>query len=487
MIDGITVRVLGDHGPFSRIGKSIGYQVNIGESVFLIDCGSPLFQQIGGHGLKHVDALIITHCHDDHKRWFSDLALFNMYAPDIPHKIMLIAAEAINEELFRASGPALDRSLSPDSKRVINIAYEEYINHRIIGPRPKYRIISKDESNGKSVLCIVDRSGNIIGSDRAKIIISEKTERPRLLFKDPHYKEWVEPDNFYPFSSEVFYEKEQNIYIDEEGFTIEAINAPVWHGIPGIGLKFRTENESLVFSSDTVHDLGLWKQLYSEKLVQRLSMSKKEFESSSVIHGDINDYIERVWSEERFKDAVNAFKESIVIHDISSRNSIVHTDYPGLKNTVLERAKVILTHSPDKMTSEWVLSRAGKRFNIKGNSFFEVVEGKLYPLNADVYHKEEGKYYAGYKSRDGIYSVYDNDGTLGISCSGRPELGREIYRVDLYEDIGGDYFPKIENRDTVYHERIDGRVELLEYTHEGSSGRVLESYRDMLIREKIKV
>ena len=216
-------------------------------------------------------------------------------------------------------------------------------------------------------------------------------------------------------------------------------------------------------------------------------MSKKEFESSSVIHGDINDYIERVWSEERFKDAVNAFKESIVIHDISSRNSIVHTDYPGLKNTVLERAKVILTHSPDKMTSEWVLSRAGKRFNIKGNSFFEVVEGKLYPLNADVYHKEEGKYYAGYKSRDGIYSVYDNDGTLGISYSGRPELGREIYKVDLYEDIGGDYFPKIENRDTVYHERIDGRVELLDYTHEGSSGRVLESYMDMLIREKIKV
>ena len=37
MSDGITVKVLGDFGPFSRMGKSIGYQVTIGKSSYLID------------------------------------------------------------------------------------------------------------------------------------------------------------------------------------------------------------------------------------------------------------------------------------------------------------------------------------------------------------------------------------------------------------------------------------------------------------------
>ena len=81
MSDGITVKVLGDFGPFSNIGKTIGYQVIVGESSYLVDCGSPLFQQIGGQGLKKIKGLIITHCHDDHKRWFTNLAPFNMYAP----------------------------------------------------------------------------------------------------------------------------------------------------------------------------------------------------------------------------------------------------------------------------------------------------------------------------------------------------------------------------------------------------------------------
>ena len=53
-----------------------------------------------------------------------------------------------------------------------------------------------------------------------------------MLFKDPDYKEWVEPESFYPFSSTVFYEEEQNVYRDKEGFTVQAIKAAVWHGSP---------------------------------------------------------------------------------------------------------------------------------------------------------------------------------------------------------------------------------------------------------------
>lgn len=398
MIDGIAVRVLGDYGPFSRMGKSIGYMVSIGNSIYLVDCGSPLFQQMGGHKIKTIKGLIVTHCHDDHKRWFTDLALFYKYAPDISQKIFLLTSEGINEELLRGSGPAIDRSLSHDSKSIVDISYEDYINHQLIGPEAKYKIITRNEGNGRSCLSVSDRNGNPVTPDRAKIIISSKTGRARLLFKDPDYKEWVEPESFYPFSSEVFYEQDKNIFRDPEGFTIEAINAPVWHGVTGIGLKFKTDAESLIFSSDTVHDLELWKQLYSEKRPQRYSLTKKEFDAASVIYGDINDYIERTWSKERFQDAVNAFNDAVVIHDIAVRNSVVHTDYRKLKYTALQKDKTILTHSPDTMTSHWVLSETEKCFKVKRNVFFEVVGDVLYPCNADIYHKEAGKYYVGYKN-----------------------------------------------------------------------------------------
>lgn len=481
MSDGITVRILGDYGPFSRMGKSIGYQVVIGESSYLIDCGSPLFQQIGGHGLKEVRGLIITHCHDDHKRWFTDLALFNMYAPDIPHKVTLITSEDNNAELVKSSACALDRSLSIDSKRIIDVAYEDYIDYRGIGPRAKYRIVPTDEGHGRTGLCITDRSGDLVGPDKAKIVISSKSKRPRLLFRDPVYDEWVEPESFYSFASDLFYEKDKNLFIDEgEGVTIEAIKAPVWHGVPSIGIKISTGKETLIFSSDTVNDKELWKQLYTEKRTQRIKMTKKEFEAAGIIYGDINDYIERTWSEGRYKDAVCAFDDAVVIHDIAVRNSVVHTDYRKLGNAVLNRDKVILTHSPDRMTSEWVLSNAGKLFMVKGDSFFEVAGDALYPLNADIYHKEEGKYYVGYRHERGGHTIYEKDGILGLARDGAESYGTPLYKVELYEDISGRYFPKLEHNNAMYVERHDGRVELVEFSDHGSKGVIVEDQRERL-------
>ena len=480
MIDGITVRILGDFGPFSRMGKSIGYQLEIGQSNYLLDCGAPLFQQIGGHGLKNIDGLIITHCHDDHKRWFSDLALFNMYAPDISHKISLITSEDVHDDIVKAAMPALEKSLSKDSKNVIDIAYEDYIGYQMIGPRARYRIVSIDEGAGKSSLYVADRSGNYLSPDRAKIIISRKTKSPRLLFKDPAYKEWVEPDSFYTFSSSVFYEEDKNIYLDRNGFTIEAIKAPVWHGVTGIGIKIKTGEETLIFSSDTAHDQNLWKQLYTEKRAQKLGMSKEKFELSAVIYGDINDYIERAWSEERYRDAINSFKEAFVIHDVSAGKSVVHTDYEKLRDTTLRKDMTILTHSPDKLTSEWTLSNAGKVFKIKGKRFYEVVGDDLFPMDADVYHKDSGKYYVGYKNKYGKYRVSEKDGLLRISSEDEPEAGDSLYRIDLYEDMSGKYFPKIERKDVVYFERSDGEIELVEITEKGSSGRIAENHRKRL-------
>jgi len=481
MSDGITFKVMGDFGPFSRMGKSIGYQITVGNSSYLIDCGSPLFQQIGGEGLKKIKGLILTHCHDDHKRWFTDLALFNRYTDDINKRIFFITSEDVNDEIVRASSPSLDRSLSPDSKRVIDIAYEDYVTHKVIGPRAKYRIVSVDEGEGKTGLYIKDRQGRTVGPDRAKIIISPKSRRARMLFKDPDYGEWVEPDTFYPFSSLAFYERDKNVYRDEgEGFTIEAIKEHAWHGIPVVGIKMRYGADTLVFSSDTIHDVHLWKELSTVKHSQKRNMSQEDFESASVIYGDINDYIERVWSEERYRQALHAFDDAVVIHDVCTEPTAVHTAYRLLQTTSLRKDRAILTHSPDRITSEWALCDRDKRFKIKGKKFFEIVGDQLYPMNADVYYKEDGKYLVGYRNQEGRYTVYEKDGLLSLAHGSGQPLGRPLFNVDVYEDISGKYFPALEKNNAMYRERKDGEVELVEFTDQGSRGRIIENHRDRL-------
>ncbi len=477
MKNGITVRILGDSGPFSKLGKSIGYQITVGQSTYLFDCGATLFQQIGGKSLKDIKGIIISHCHDDHKRWFTDLAIFNRYARDINRKVHLLASEDVNSELFTMAQPALDRTLSDDSLTVIDVPYEKYVDYTMLGPAAKYRIVSRDEGEGRSSLFIADREGNVLGPERAKIVISDKTQRPRMLFKDPDYGEWVEPESFYTYSSNVFYQEDKNIFTDPEGFTIEAVKAPVWHGLPNIGIRINTDNETLVFSSDTVHNTKLWKQLCGEKREQKLGMSRKEFETASVIYGDINDYIERTWSEERYEEARMSFASAVVIHDVSVRDSVVHTSYDALKNTALNKETTILTHSPDMITSEWVLSAMEKKFRIKGSSFYEISGDELCPMNADVYHKENGKYFVGYRNDHGKYMVYEKEGMLYLSTE---DLPGGLYRVDLYQDISGKYFPKIEDDNAVYRERKDGRVELVETTEQGSTGKIVEDCRGRL-------
>lgn len=481
MTEGITVRVMGDYGPFSRMGKSIGYLVTLGNSQYLLDCGTPLFQQIGGHGLKNIKGMIITHCHDDHKRWFSDLALFNMYAPDFATKLFLLTSERVNEDLKRASAPALERSLSHDAKNVIDISYETYVEHRVLGPRPKYRIARKEKGNGETVLCIEDSDSRPVGPERAKIIVSRTTGLPRMLFMDPEYNEWVEPESFYSFSSETFYEKEKNVFIDPDGYTIEAFNAPVWHGLPNIGLKFSTGKELLTFSSDTAHDLDVWKALANEKRKQKHGLPLEVFESSSVLTGDINDFIERAWGRERYEEAIHTFDSGTVIHDIASRKSVVHTDYSRLSHTVLEKKRTILTHSPDMMTSEWVLSRTDKLFRVVGDDFFEVVGDTLYPLNADIYHKEGGRYYVGYRNQQGDFTVYEHEGLLSLAADGGK--GKVLFCVDLYEDISGRYFAKLDSDQDIYFERKDGSVERIVFSEKGSEGEIVTCHRDRLSKK----
>lgn len=483
---GISVKVLGDYGPFSRIGKSIGYQVTIGNSCYLVDCGSPVFQKFGGHGLKAIKGLIITHGHDDHKRWFTDFALFNRYAPDVDHKLHLMTSDKINQGLVESSAQALFTSLSFDCRQVIDIPYEEYIDFTSIAPRPKYRIDRVEESPGCYRLAVVDSSGGILPAEAAKIFIGSSGVA-RMLFRDPASGEWVDPELFYPFSSHVFYDENWQPFRDpDEGFTIEAINAPVWHGVPSIGVKISTGSETIVFSADTNNDLELWQDLYLNRIQQKRQMSDREFQESTVIKGDINDYIERIWGEERYSAALEAFRDGFTIHDIAVRKSVVHTDYRRLEHTALDMKRTILTHSPDKMTSEWLLSEAEKQFSIVGDTLCEVVDGREMPVIGDFFHKEDGRYFVCFRNPAGGNAIYENDKVLSLCTDPYRGDGELLSRVDIFEDIGGQYYPRLLQKERHYRRRPDGRVELVEYRENDSSGVLVEDQRPRLTAEFYK-
>ncbi len=477
---GILVHIHGDYGPFSREGKSIGYRIVAGTATYLVDCGAPIFQQMGGHGLKNVRGILVTHCHDDHKRWFTDLALFKMYAPDVTDRVRVITTESVHRDLRKSARGALDMSLTADSLNVVDIPYSDYVDPVVVGPRARYRIARTEPARGRGIFHVVDREGNPVGPDRAKIVINPATERPRLLFKDPHYGEWIEPESFYPFSSEVFYEDRVTFVDDEIGLRISAIKSPVWHGLPTTGFRISRGDSSIVFSSDTVNNPDLWKRLAEEKRAQELEMSREEFDRAEVIYGDINRYIERTWSRERYEAALKAFDDAVVVHDVATRYSAVHTDYANLAGTRLVRERTLLTHSPDRIASEWPLGSAGKTFVVCGKEFYEVVGDRRYRMNAHVYFKDGGKYLVGYRNPDGPYRVFENEGILDIAAEGTADVGTPLYRIDLFEDLGGRYFPKIETPSAAYRCRPDGEVERVEWTRTGSRGELAKDLRPSL-------
>ena len=393
---------------------------------------------------------------------------------------MLVSTEEVHDELLRASKPALDRSLSLDSKRIVDIAFEDYIDFQPLGPKPKYHITGYSHEGMRGKLRVADSDGNYLGPDRAKIIISKKGGRARMLLKDPEGGEWVEPESYYSYGCQEYYDKSPRAY-EGDGFTVKAVKAPVWHGIPGTALKFSTGEDTLFFSSDTVHDTELWESLASERHEQIFGdMSRDEFEAAEIIYGDINDLMERVWSPRRLEEARAAFKDASVIQDVSLRDSVVHTDYSRLDHTVLDRDGTLLTHSPDAMTSEWVLCYSDKIYRARGGRFTEVVGGKEYVLDADLYHKTEGGFFVGYKNPEGKYSVMDDNGILSVVNGAGKAAGKEIFKVDLYVDIGGEYFPRLDPSEGQYMARADGKVELVTYSDTGSTGKVVEGCRESL-------
>lgn len=476
MADGIEIVVLGDYGPFSEQGKSIGYQLIVNGDSYFIDLGAPLFQQIGGAGIGQVNGVIITHCHDDHKRWFTDVALYYMYAPSLRKRLKLITTDTVAEEVQTSAGPALYQSLDAQSKRLVDIPYEAYIDHVPIGPRAHYRIVR--QPGDQAGWGVVDGAGQRVSPALAKVVVSPKNGKPRLLFCDPASGEWIEPETFYPFSAEVFYEADMRSLRGKD-YDIQIINAPVWHGLPNFGLVIKAGGEKMIFSSDTMHNLPLWQSLYQEKRIPTVDLNSAEFLDAAVLVGDINDYIERTWSEARYREAVQAFEGAAVVHDVTGRFGVVHTEYHGLPDTTLEPSRTLLTHSPDNFTVVgWRLMRAGKRYRVVENRFVEITpDGAAWPTDADVYHKHNGRFFAGHRHEEGRHYVYAKNGYHCVSDGANDDQGELLFRVNLFEDVSGQYVPCLVGEDQFYMTRPDGKVEFVSRHEAGMRGRLVADLR----------
>ncbi len=471
----IIIDVVGNTSAFSMMGESSGYMITVNDSVYLLECGSPVFPHLGYKGIARIKGIFGTHSHEDHKRWFTDIVLFNFYNPHSKGRLRLISCEPVLEEYRKNSKGALERSLSIDSKRIVDIPYDVMVEECIIGPREKYFINLKDNKDGTFRYCVQDLGGNEIGPDRAKIFINNRANRPRLLFMDEESGEWVEPASYYPFSATSFYEKERNDFFDDEaGLTVRAIKSSVWHGLPSVAFKFMTKKNSLLYSADTVWKPSLWKELCETYRPQRFdTISRDEFFESAIIYADINNFIERTWSRERYERAIEAYKGSVVIHDIAPKNSIVHTDYADIANVPFEN--MVYTHNPDNLTSTRPMLSSGKRIIVKNGKLFESVKGKVFPFDADIYIRHWSRNLVGYKSEKGHYKVIERDGLLGIADIESPEKG--IMQVELFEEINGEYFPLLLSTDEYYAPRPDGRIEKVKITKNRTSGRVVKSIR----------
>lgn len=481
--EGIIVDCLGDSGAFSRTGKSSGFRIMVGGSQYLVDCGASIFQRMSGHSIPEIKGILLTHAHDDHKRYFTDLALFKYYAPDVEGKITLITTIPIHQAVRNASLPVVSTSLSPDSRRVVDIPYEDFVDVVVIGPRAKYHIRESEGEGEEKRLRprVVDSEGRVVDPALAKVVIHPETNRGRILFRDPDSGRWVDPEIFYPSSATCFYHEDDNALVDPAGVEISCVSSISWHGVPATGFRFRTENESLLITGDTIHNRELWRSLCEETRVQRLEMPRREFKRAHVIYGSIDNYIEQTWSRERYEEAVHAFEDSVVIHEVAGRRSIVHTDYRLLKSASLSRDQLLLGHSPDIMVSEWVLCRQDRKYRIIGAEVFEEANASLYPFNADVYSRHYSEYFVGYKNPDGNHWVYERDGLLYISRGPDARMGELRYRVDLFQDINGEYYPALDSEEQEYKVRRDGRVELIDLEPDGSRGTVVKGMRAQLL------
>ncbi|MBW1888843.1 MAG: hypothetical protein JRI52_10935 [Deltaproteobacteria bacterium] len=173
---------------------------------------------------------------------------------------------------------------------------------------------------------------------------------------------------------------------------------------------------------------------------------------------------------------MSAYEGSIVIHDVARKNSIVHTDYVDIRNAPID--DLIFTHNPDNLTAWRPILTSDKKLVLRNGNIYESVKGKLYPFDADVYMHHFSGNLVGYKSENGAYKVIEKEDLLGIVEDGSPEKG--LMKVDLFQDIGGEYFPILTDPDKRYCIRFDGQVEEITVYESSCTGRVVEDIRGQI-------
>jgi putative transposase len=113
---------------------------------------------------------------------------------------------------------------------------------------------------------------------------------------------------------------------------------------------------------------------------------------------------------------------------------------------------------------------------------YESVKGALYPYDADVYVHHLSGDFVGYRSGKGAYKVIEKGGLLGVVSADDPREG--LMRVELYQDIKGEYYPLLSSFNKVYYSREDGRVEERTLEDGRSTGRVVQNMRGKIVKDK---
>jgi len=151
--------VIGNTSPFSLMGESSLLHDHRQPPVLSSRLRHPHFPLSGISGDLRDQGIFATHSHEDHKRWFTDIVLFSFYNPVLRSKVRLVSSETILDEYAKNSKGALERTLSFDSKKVIDVPYENMVEPIIIGPRSKYFINLKKGGSGFFYYQVEDRQG----------------------------------------------------------------------------------------------------------------------------------------------------------------------------------------------------------------------------------------------------------------------------------------------------------------------------------------
>jgi ribonuclease BN (tRNA processing enzyme) len=483
--------IIGDSSLFTRLGKGVTYLLRADGSEYLVDCGATPFLALGHERIGGLRGLISTHSHEDHRRWFTDLVLYLHYHPALQRRLRLVTSEAIHVEFEKNSKGALERSLSADSRTVVDVPYADFVEQIVIGPRAKYRMeyrVFPDAGEGRVWRVVEAATGKVVSPAKAKVFVNPRANRPRMLFKDPVSGEWVEPESFYPFSSAAFFEEDRNDYVDQQsGLTFRAVKAAAWHGPPTIGVLATRGEERIAFSSDTVYDPELWRELVETRHPRHPDLDGSAFEKAYVMEGEINEYVERTWGRERLDEAMRCYDGAIVVHDADFERSVVHTSHSKFTPDV-DWKRLLLTHTPDGFASAHPITVTGKRYHLAGGDIFEVVgdgDGrKDHPLDADLYFKQEdGSLWVGYAAPEGRGRLWETGRGLvvGVDTEEAPAEGAKLQgRYDVYVDVDGHYLPPLPSTSSGrarYLKRADGWLELVVETPEGSRGQIVDDLR----------